>query len=327
MLSKSHKRIIVIIIAFLVSAFIWYVNASWGNTLRILVIASILTFLTVYAPFEIYFTFRDIWFDRWDVLYLKNLETTKVKINVDGANLYADLIKSKDNEAVYSKNTIIVVSSGFSDKKETLQYYYYPLAYQGYVILAYDARGIGESKKIGHRADFLKRIEDFESIIGWINDNENLNHYKIYTLGISIGAITVLCAGFPNEKIEKIVAVSSMSHYKQSISAANLIVKFSYFMKGVDLSPDEDLDQKLSPYIVIERLKNTLSQAEWKRFSEQVLLIHSKNDKIIPYINFEENISILELPDEKQLILRKGGHMQKKNELALVGATLKFFNS
>ena len=102
MLSKSHKRIIVIIIAFLVSAFIWYVNASWGNTLRILVIASILTFLTVYAPFEIYFTFRDIWFDRWDVLYLKNLETTKVKINVDGANLYADLIKSKDNEAVYS---------------------------------------------------------------------------------------------------------------------------------------------------------------------------------------------------------------------------------
>ena len=171
MLSKSHKRIIVITIAFLVSAFIWYVNASWGNTLRILLIASILTFLTVYAPFEIYFTFRDIWFDRWDVLYLKNLETTKVKINVDGANLYADLIKSKDNEAVYSKNTIIVVSSGFSDKKETLQYYYYPLAYQGYVILAYDARGIGESKKTGHRAYFLRRIEYFESIIVWINGN------------------------------------------------------------------------------------------------------------------------------------------------------------
>ena len=79
--------------------------------------------------------------------------------------------------------------------------------------------------------------------------------------------------------------------------------------------------------MVIEGLKNTLSQDEWKKFSEKVLLIHSENDKIIPFINFAENKSILELPDEKQLILKKGGHMQKKNELALVGATLKFFNS
>lgn len=327
MLTKSQKRIIVIVIAFLVSAFIWYVNASWGNTFRILLIASILTFLTVYAPFEIYFTFRDIWFDRWDMLYLKNLEITKVKINVDGDFIHADLIKSKDKETVKSKSTIIVISAGFSDKKETLQYYYYPLAYQGYMILAYDARGIGESKKMGHRADFLKRIDDFNSIIDWINDNEKLKNLKIYALGISIGAITVLCGGFPKENIEKIVAVSSMSHYKQSISAANIIVKFSYYMKGVDLFPDEDVNQNFSPYLVIERLKDTLSQAEWQRFSEKVLLVHSKNDKIIPYINFEENKSILELTDEKQLILRKGGHMQKKNELALVGATLKFLNS
>lgn len=302
-------------------------NASWGNSLRILVIASVLTFLTVYAPFEIYFTSRDIWFDRWDELFLKNLEITKVKINVDGDFIYADVIKTKDIDAVKFKNTIIVVSAGFSDKKETLQYYYFPLAYQGYVILSYDARGIGESKKTGHRADFLKRIEDFNSIIEWINDNENLNHFKIYALGMSIGAITVLCGGFPNEDIKKIVAVSSMSHYNQSISAANIIVKFSYYMKGVDLSPEEIIDQKFSPYMVIEGLKNTLSQAEWQRFSEKILLIHSKNDKIIPFINFEKNKSILELPDEKQLILRKGGHMQKKNELALVGATLKFFNS
>jgi predicted alpha/beta-fold hydrolase len=311
----------------LLSAFIWYVNASWGNTLRILIIASILVFLTVYTPFEIYFTFRDIWFDRWDILYLKNLEISKVKIKVNGDSLYADLIRNKDQEAIKLRNTIIVVSAGFSDKKETLQYYYYPLAYQGYVILAYDARGIGESKKTGHRANFLKRIDDFNSIIEWVNDNENLKHFNVYALGMSIGAITVLCGGFPNEDIKKIVAISSMSHYKQNISAANLIVKFSYYMKGVDLSPDEIVDQKFSPYLVIEGLKSTLSQTEWQRFSEKVLLIHSKNDKIIPFINFEENKSILELSDEKQLILRKGGHMQKKNELALVGATLKFFNS
>ena len=327
MFTKTHKRIIVIIVAFLVSAFIWYVNASWGNTLRVLLIASVLTFLTVYAPFEIYFTFRDIWFDRWDSLYLKNLEVKKLTIKVDGQSIHADVVASKNKEVVKSKNTLIVVSGGFSDKKETLQYYYYPLAIQGYMILAYDARGIGESKKAGKRTDFLKRIDDFNSIIEWIKSNEDLKNIKIYALGISIGAITVLCAGFPNKNIEKIVAVSSMSHYKQSISTANPIVRFSYHLKGVDLFPDEELNQKFSPYIVIERLKDTMSPSEWSKFSEKVLLVHAKNDKIIPFVNFEENTSILDLPDEKQLILRKGGHMQKKNELALVGTTLRFFNS
>ncbi len=309
------------------SAFIWYVNASWSNTLRVLLIASVLTFLTVYAPFEIYFTFRDIWFDRWETLRLKILEVKKLKIKVDGENIHADLVESKNKELVKSKNALIVVSGGFSDKKETLQYYYYPLAIQGYIILAYDARGIGESKKAGQRSDFLKRIDDFNSIIEWIRSNEDLKHVKLYALGISIGAITVLCAGFPNKNIEKIVAVSSMSHYKQSISTANPIVRFSYHLKGVDLFPDEELNQKFSPYIVIERLKDTMSPSEWRKFSKKVLLVHAKNDKIIPFINFEENTSILNLPDERQLVLRKGGHMQKKNELALVGATLGFFNS
>ena len=326
MLNKNQKRIIIIFVAFLVSAFIWYVNASWGNIFRILLIASILTFLTVYAPFEIYFTFRDIWFDRWDVLNFKSLEISKVKIKVNDKFLHANLIKSKNNGAIKAKKTIIVISGGFSDKKETLQYYYFPLAYNGYVILAYDARGIGESKKAGHRADFLKRIEDFNKIIEWIENNDNYKDFKLYALGISIGAITVLCAGFPKDNIEKIVAVSSMSHYKKSISAANIIIKFSYFMKGVDLSPNEDIDRKFSPYLVFKRLKTTLSQTEWNKYSQKVLLIHSKNDKIIPYINFEENKSILELPNEKQLIFKKGGHMQKKNELALVGATLNFFS-
>ena len=326
MLTKNHKRIIVIIVAFLVSAFIWYVNASWGNNLRVLIIASILVFLTVYAPFEIYFTFRDIWFDRWDLLYFKSLEVKKVEIKVDGEYIHADLIESKNKEVVKSKNALIVISGGFSDKKETLQYYYYPLAIQGYMILAYDARGIGESKNAGVRTDFLKRIEDFDTIIEWIANNEALKGFKIYALGISIGAITVLCAGFPNKNIEKIVAVSSMSHYKQSISTANPIVRFSYHLKGVDLFPDEEINQKFSPYVVIERLKDTMSPSEWKNFSEKVLLIHAKNDKIIPFLNFEENTSILDLPEEQQLVLRKGGHMQKKNELALVGATLQFFN-
>ncbi|MFX1259006.1 MAG: alpha/beta hydrolase [Promethearchaeota archaeon] len=326
MLTKPKKYLILIIIDVLFSSFIWYVNASWNNTFWVCLALSTTTFLIIFTPFEIYWSIRDLWFDRWRSLNLEDLEISKVKIEVGEGYLYANLIASKNQNAVKSKNAVIIVSSGFSDTKENLQYYYLPLAYQGYVILAYDARGIGESKKSGKRSNFLKRIDDYIKIIEWIKSNENFSNLKIYSIGISIGAITVLCGGFSNKNVEKIVAISSMSYYKQNIITSHLMVKFSYYMKGIKLSPDEEEHRKLSPAIAIEKVKKNSSKEEWGKFSEKVFLIHTRDDNIIEFNNFEELRNILELSDKNQLILSKGGHNQKKNELALVGATLKFFN-
>lgn len=327
MINKNQKRLIVIVIAFIVSAFIWNVNASWKNTFFTCFILSTTTFLIIFAPFEIYFCWRDIWSNRWDLLFLKDLEILRKKINVEGGILHGDLVKSKNQALVKSKNAIVVISPGYSDTKESLQNYYFPLAYNGYVILTYDVRGVGESKKTGNRSDFIKKIEDFKKIIEWIKSNEDLSQMRIFCIGVSIGASTVLCGGFPDKTVEKIVAISSISNHKQNIQNTRSIVKFSYRMKGVNLSPNNEENKKLSPYLVMKNLKEKLSSEEWKNNSKRVMLIHPLNDQIIKFKNFEENREILELSDENQLILRKGGHSQKKNELIIVGATLKFFNS
>ena len=102
MLTKNQKRIIVIIISFIVSAIVWQINDSWGNPFWVLLIPSILTFLTVFAPFEIYFAARDIWFDRWIPLHSKDLKTSKVKIKLEDGFLYANLIEAHDKEIVKS---------------------------------------------------------------------------------------------------------------------------------------------------------------------------------------------------------------------------------
>ncbi len=333
-LSKNQKRLIVIIISFIVSAYIWHVNDNiFGNAFQTSLILSTTTFLIIFTPFEIYFSFRDIWFKRWMPLYLNDLEISEVRIEVNTKNkkkkrfLSADLIIPKNREAIKSKNAIIIISHGFSDTKITLQYYYFPLAYNGYIILAYDARGIGKSKRAGKRSQFLKRIDDFEKIIDWIQSNKEFAQMNIYCVGFSIGAITVLCGGFPNQNIKKIVAISSMSYYKQNIPKYNPLVIFSYLIKGVKLFPKKNENMKLSPYLVIKAVKNKLSTEKWRNFSQKVMLIHTRNDRIIKLKNFTQNKLLLETIENHQLILRKGGHTQKKNELALVGATLKFFNS
>ncbi len=241
--------------------------------------------------------------------------------------LSANLVKNQEQEKIESKNTIIIICHGFSDTKEKLQYFYYPLAYQGYVILAYDARGTGKSKKTGKRSDFIKRIDDFKKIIKWVKNQDELSKMKINCIGFSIGAITVLSGGFLNSDIEKIIAISSMSHYKPNIPKKNPIVMLSYILKGVKLFPTLEEINQLSPYLLIKNAKKELALEEWNNLSKRVLLIHTKNDRVIKIKNLRENKLILESPDKNVLILKKGGHSQKKNECILVGTALNFLNS
>ncbi|MFX0135106.1 MAG: alpha/beta hydrolase [Candidatus Hodarchaeota archaeon] len=332
MLSNFIKRIILIIIDILFSWYIWEVNISLGNPCRTTsfskcFILSVTTFLIVYTPFEIYFSFRELWFDRWKRLFLKELEISDIKIEVPDGFLSANLVRNKKQAKIESKNAIIIICHGFSDTKEKLQYLYFPIAYQGYVILAYDARGTGKSKKTGKRSDFLTRIEDFNRIIEWVKNQEEFSNKKIFCIGFSIGAITVLSGGFLNRDIEKIIAISSMSHYKQNISKYNPVVILSYIFKGVKLFPTMEENNRLSPYFLIRNAKEKLTSDEWEQISKKVMLIHCKNDRVIKFRNLKENRLILESQEKNLLIMKKGGHSNKKNECVLVGATLNFINS
>ncbi|MFX1379127.1 MAG: alpha/beta hydrolase [Promethearchaeota archaeon] len=332
LLSNLLKRIILIIIDILISWYIWEINISFGNPCYTTAFSkcftlSTTTFLIVYVPFEIYWSFRDLWFDRWRKLFLKDLKVSNIKIGVTDGLLSGNLVINRNQSKVDKKNAIIIVCHGFSDTKETLQYFYFPLAYQGYIILAYDARGTGKSKKTGKRSDFLKRIEDFKEIIDWVKNQKEFINRKVYCIGFSIGAITVLSGGFSNKIIQKIIAISSMSHYKQNIPKYNLIIMLSYIMKGVKLFPNAKEDNLLSPFLLMKKVKEEITSEEWEKLAKRVMLIHCKNDKVIKFKNLKENILILEPPKKNIIILKKGGHSQKKNESILIGATLNFLNS
>ena len=327
MLTKNHKRLILSIFDFLFSSFIWYVNASWGNTFLTCLILSTTTFLIIFTPFEIYWSFRDIWFDRWSKVYLKEISVSKVKIKINNGYLIADLLMHKDKNLLDLKNTIVILSPGFSDDKLKLQYFYYPLASHGYVILTYDAGGIGESKKAGKRGDFIKRIEDYKAIIRWIKSHEIFKKMNIYAVGFSIGAVTVLSGSFTDKDVKKIIAISSISNYQKNLPKLNLFILFLYLIKGVKILLKDEENKILSPYLIINGFKNSVSMEIWESYSKRVLLIHSRNDRIIKVHNFYENAKILELPEKNKLLFKRGGHVLKKNELSLVANSLNFFNN
>lgn len=291
------------------------------------------TFLIVFTPFEIYWSFQDFWFERWKKIATDDLIISKMNIviskSIKGKSRYlsALLISSKDKSLLKSKNTIVIICHGFSDSKESLQFFYLPLALQGYLILTYDARGTKGSKKAGKKHQFLERIDDYKSILDWIRNNEQLKLKQIFSVGFSIGAMTVLCGSFTNDNVSKIIAISSLSYYKNNLRSFNPIVLLNYLLKGVKLFPNEDENRRLSPYLIMKEFKELNSEELWLKHSKKVLLIHAKNDRVIKFLNFEQNKELLELSIQNTLVLKKGGHTQKKNEMVLVGKTLQFFSS
>lgn len=329
-LSKNLKRVLVAIIGIIVSAFIWHINRNiFGNVIRTCIILSTTTFLLIYVPFEIYFLIRTIWYDRWKDLRSDKIKMFKMYIPIDERKehgyIVANIISSQEQRA-QKRKSIIIISHGYSDTKETLEYLYVPLALQGYTILAYDARGSGESKRLGKRNQFLERIEDYRKILDWIQEQNAFKGFNIYAIGFSIGAIIAISAGFTENRVKKIIAISCISQYKKNIAIFNPVILIGYILRGIPLFPTEKQDRKLSPYKIFEKQKSTISQSEFDRLTHRIYLVHSKNDSVIKFKNFRENSTILNIPKENTLLFKRGGHTMKKNELALVGGILRFLN-
>lgn len=332
-LSKNTKRVITIYCALLVSTLIWNINQNlFGNPFLPCFFLSLATFLIIFTPFEIYFTFRDFWYERWKPLDIDELDSTRIKIDVETKKnekreISALLIKSNNLKRVTELNSLIIIAQGFSDTKESLQRFYIPFVRLGFLILIYDARGMGASKKVGSKGDFSSRSNDFKTIVNWIKGEPDLNEKKLFSIGFSIGALTVLCGGLSDERIEKIIAISAISNYRKNLPKYNVIAMLSYLIKGVRLFPSKRVNEKISPIFHIVKLKNESPKERWDKMSKRVFLVHSRNDKIIKIKNFIENRDALNLPDENQLILKKGGHNLKKDELILQGALLKFLTN
>jgi pimeloyl-ACP methyl ester carboxylesterase len=333
MLSKNLKRYILIYFDLIISMLIWNINQNiFSNPIIICLILSTTTFLIIFTPFEIYWSFRDFWFDRWAKFYPKDVTVLKLQIPLNKevkkkqSFLSALLIYPRESKTTQLKNSIVIICHGFSDTKETLQNYYYPLVYRGHIVLAYDARGSGGSKKLGRRGQFLKRIDDYKEVIAWIKSNKEFRNMLISSIGFSIGAITVLCGGFNNKIINKIIAVSAISIYNKNLPRYNPLVMLNYLLKGVKLFPNEEQNKKLSPYLIFEDLRDRINREEWQKLVSRIMLIHAKNDHIIKFKNFEENCAVLGLPERNKVILEKGGHTHKKNELILTASSLEFLD-
>jgi len=125
--------------------------------------------------------------------------------SVKGQNIYAwKAISNPDSP------TLILVH-GWGRNVERMSPYLRKLCCRGFNMLAFDARGHGNSHEDGPMT-MLKFAEDIESAIAYILTDEEQKNKEISLIGLSIGGASSILAASRNENIRKVVTVGGFAH-------------------------------------------------------------------------------------------------------------------
>ena len=256
--------------------------------------------------------------------------------SIDGQNLKMELDIKGISEIIQKQNykEVILFLQGFSDDVEKIKHYTYGLALSGYAVISYDFRGVGKSRFSGLKNNFSLIVEDVRKVIDFLYSSLPLSDKKFNVVGISLGSIGTLISAFPDTRINKIVAVAAISDFKKNLPRYPVPFKgkwwiwlrYSFF--AVDIYPNDEENSKISPIYIIENIKERFlkeneSGINWHRFfNDRLRLIHCINDKIIYFHNFLNLVRVTGLDPENYYVFKKGGHMFKMYELALLSSII-----
>lgn len=331
----KHYALALLLLSF--SIFIYWVNISWGNPVEHSLQLSIMTFILIYMAFAIYWEIRDFWQYRWYRSETPGIDIRSVKIPLDSnqplnqgkdRHLFADIL-TPDN--VEPTAPVVIFSHGFSDDRIYTRHYTVPMATAGFIVLAYDCRGVGKSKKAGGNHQFAEIAEDLGDVINYVSCHPDLKNRVIHLVGFSLGAFGSIKQGLWQKSVDKVVGVSAMSNYGCNLPKSPIPFKgkwwvwLRYKFFGVMFNPKPEINQILSPsYQIAERKKEFSDEIAWQAFiSEKLFLIHAHNDRIVPIRNFLENVEIANLPAKNWMVTRSGGHNFLRHELAVVSVIIK----
>jgi len=169
---------------------------------------------------------------------------------------------------------VLILVHGWGRNVERMIPYLKKLCCRGFNMLAFDARGHGNSHDDGTMT-MLKFAEDIGSAIDYVMSNENQKNKDISLIGLSIGGASSILAASRDKRIQKVITVGGFAHpldVMRKQMTDRFIPYFPFiwlFFKFVRLRTGLNFDE-IAPV-------NNIAKAE-----ANFLLIHGTKDKIVP---------------------------------------------
>ncbi|MHA1684639.1 MAG: alpha/beta hydrolase family protein [Promethearchaeota archaeon] len=242
--------------------------------------------------------------------------------------LFTKILKSRHTPDVGAPT--VIMHHGYGSNYRRLLVYAYPLALNGFAVLLYNARGHGkimdiDERTAGDRTHLPVIMRDLKFIVDFIKNRDDLG--AIGFVGTSLGAIVGLTYGCGLPDVRCVVAMAGLHNFKKT--AGRKLVPFSsdWFMKksfewsGLEMKPTNLQDRIVSPEFYLDKEFGFFDHPVWTSESNagKIRLIHAEDDCTIPFSNFKENITMLNLHPEHFLALKRGNHWFIRQEHLIIG--------
>lgn len=190
-------------------------------------------------------------------------------------------IPTKKNKKLYAwwipvepQAPIIIFIHGWGRNSQRMLTYLKKFCCFGVNMLAFDARGHGNSEPDGY-ANLFKFAEDIISCMNFLEKQPEVNNPQFFLVGLSIGGAASIYAAGNDNRIKKVVTVGAFAHPKAVMNKQFKESHIPYF----------PLVWLLYKYLKVFLKLDLEAIAPEKHISHsgaQFLLIHGEQDKTVP---------------------------------------------
>jgi Prolyl oligopeptidase family. len=215
------------------------------------------------------------------VKYDLKYENVSFNSKLDAVDLKGWWIPAQKNNSITNSGKTVIFAHGYKDTRDLSKIHALALAkriaQEGYNVMMFDFRNSGES---GGEATSVGLFETYDMLSAIEYAKVNKKSEKISLLGWSMGAAVSIIAGTESPYVNTIIADSPFSdldtYLKTNLPVWSDLPSFPFTAEIMSLFPviERMNPKKVTPYKAVDNIGN-----------KKLFLIHSKDDKSIPYEN------------------------------------------
>ncbi len=278
---------------------------NWIFSLIFLIVFIIQSGLNIITYFD------SIWWPYHKVIDSDCVDIQRIDIpsSTEGKTLNGVILRKKNSDR-NEKHIGILFHHGYTGFKEKVFRFAIPLAMNDFVVLCPDARGHGfKSKSFGDMNDFKGIALDVAKEIDFLEKLNDVDKNRLMMMGHSMGGIMTLSAGYADDRLKKLVAISApydmlemFERHKTIITRAIRSRLTKYLKKDPEFiesgATTEDFSKRLAA-------KYTFEYKSPYPDKDRVYLVHCKCDDLVLFDQATKAKEALGLPDENCLFLEK----------------------
>lgn len=198
-----------------------------------------------------------------------------------------------------SKIPVAILFHGYTSNYRRLAYIANLFITNEIAVLLMNLRGHGKSS--GRQNDISCMQNDLDTIIDYVHSKEYFDKERLILVGISLGALIALTAGYNNTNIGYIVALAAISSPTTLLDGMTRFRRWRWKqigrLGGLNIKKMIGKPQ-FSPCIQPQLNENT----------KKILLLHCKNDALVNESNFWINIAAFKLDKNNYSLFSRGTH-------------------